>query len=281
MTPEDRLRSAINHRTTGVEPSPDALQRIEEKLMSAQRATNRNRVLLGIGAVAAAAAVVVGVLAFTGDDEKIDTAGSTSTTAGGSSSTTPSTSTTTAPTPGVDQAVAVFPDASTSRRFDDPVAASRAFAIELLGFNDPVMGTFAQGDNRSGEVEVRSFAQGAPTTVLVRKLQDDTWFVIGASVASIRLDTPAQGARITSPQPLKGAAYAFEGQVNVRLYADGVADPIAETFVMGRGDGVLADFTGSLDFTAPAGAKYGTLVLYEPSAKDGSTSAATVIRVAF
>lgn len=282
MTPEDRLRAAITARTSSVEPAPDALHHIEEKLMEAQRDTNRNRVLLGIGAVAAAAAIVVGVLAFTGDDQKIDTVATTTTTTGQVTTTTTTSPTTTTRAAGpVDPSVPVFPDATTSRRFDDPVAATRAFAVELLGFSDPILGDFAQGDTRSGEVEVRSFAQGSPTTVLVRQLQDDTWFVIGASVASIRLDTPAAGATISSPQALKGAAYAFEGQVVVRLYADGVAKPIADTFVMGRGDGVLADFTGQLDFTLPAGAKHGVLVLFEPSAKDGSTSAATVIRVHF
>ena len=61
MTIEDRLRAAITRRTSSVEPSTDALNRIEEKLMDAQRSTNRNRLLLGIGATAAAVAVVVGV----------------------------------------------------------------------------------------------------------------------------------------------------------------------------------------------------------------------------
>ena len=281
MTPEDRLHAAITARTSSVEPSPDGLHDIEEKLMEAQRHTNRNRVLLGIGAVAAAAAIIVGVLAVTGDDQKIDTVATTTTAADQVTTTTTSPTTTTPVTGAVDPSVPVFPDATSSRRFDDPVAATRAFAVELLGFADPILGDFAQGDTRSGEVEVRSFAQGSPTTVLVRQLQDDTWFVIGASVASIRLDTPAAGSTISSPQPLQGAAYAFEGRVVVRLYADGITEPIADTFVMGRGDGVLADFTGQLDFTLPAGAKHGVLVLFEPSAKDGSTSAATVIRVHF
>jgi hypothetical protein len=151
----------------------------------------------------------------------------------------------------------------------------------MLGFVDPIVGDFAQGDTRSGEVEVRSFAQGKPTTVLVRQLEDDTWFVLGASVESIRLDTPEAGAPISSPEQLTGAASAFEGTVDVRLFVDGVTDPIAETFVTGRGDGVLGDFTGELTFDLPAGAQHGALVLSEASAEDGSTVAATVIRVHF
>ncbi|MEO7429124.1 MAG: Gmad2 immunoglobulin-like domain-containing protein, partial [Acidimicrobiales bacterium] len=280
MTPEDRLRSAINHRTTGVEPSPDALQRIEEKLMSAQRATNRNRVLLGIGAVAAAAAVVVGVLAFTGDDEKIDTAGSTSTTAGAPSSSTTEATSTTAPTATIDASVPVFPDATTSRRFDDPVAVTRAFAVELLGFVDPVVGDYQAGDSRSGEVEIRAFSGGNPTTVAVRRLQDDTWFAISASSATIRLDSPTSDAPIQSPTPLTGAAFAFEGHVAVRLYTDGSTVPIAETFVTGGGD-QMGSFSGQLKYATPIVVRDGMLVLLEPSAKDGSTVQATVIRVHF
>ncbi len=283
MTPEDRLRAAITARTTSVEPSADALHHIEEKLMDVQRTTQRNRVLLGVGAAAAAVAVVVGVLALTSDDEKIRTAGSTTTsdvTTSSTGSTSTASSTITSIPNAVDPATPIFPDATTARRFDDPVALTRAFAVDFLGFSDPVLGQLAQGDSRSGEVEVRAFAQGQPTTVLVRQLEDDTWFVIGASVASIRLDSPTNGATISSPEALRGAAQAFEGHVAVRLYVDGVSDPITETYVLGRGD-AMGDFTGELTYAVPSGARHGVLVLLEPSAKDGSTVAATVIRVHF
>lgn len=278
---EDRLRAAITHRTSAVEPSPDALHEIEERLMDAQRSTNRNRLLLAVAATAAAVAIVVGVLALT-DEDTVDTAGTTTTEATTSSSTsTTEATTTTLPSAGVDASVPVFPDATSSRRFDDPVALAQTFATEVLGFVDPVMGELAQGDSRSGEVEVRGFAEGRPTVVLVRQLEDDTWFVIGAVVESIRLDVPEQGATLTSPQALEGAAMAFEGHVAVRLYVDGDPEPVAETFVTGRGDGVMGDFAGELVFDVPDGVAHGVLVLFEPSAKDGSTIAATVIRVHF
>lgn len=282
MTPDERLRSAITARTSGIEPAPDGLHRIQEKLMDTQRDTNRNRLLLAIGSAAAAVAAVVGVLALTDDDERtIDTADTTTTVPESTTTTAPSTTTTTTAPGLTDPRPAVFPDPTTSRRFDDPMALAAAFATDLLGFRDPLVGDFMQGDSRSGEVEVRGFAQGNPTVVLVRQLDDDTWFVIGAVVESIRLDTPEQGATIASPQALEGAASAFEGTVNVRLFVDGVAESIAETFVTGRGDGELGDFTGELAFDLPPGAQHGVLVLSEASAEDGSTIAATVIRVHF
>jgi len=281
MTPDERLRSAITARTSGIEPAPDGLHRIQEKLMDTQHATNRNRLLLALGSAAAAVAVVVGVLALSDDDPStIDTADTTTTSTDSTTSTSESTTTSAVPA-GVDPGPAVFPDPTTSRRFDEPAAVAHAFATDLLGFRDPLVSDFMQGDSRSGEVEVRAFPQGNPTTVLVRQLEDDTWFVIGAVVESIRLDTPEQGDTISSPQALEGAAFAFEGTVNVRLFVDGVAEPIAETFVTGRGDGELGDFTGELTFDLPAGAERGVLVLSEASAEDGSTIAATVIRVHF
>lgn len=284
MNPEDRLRAAITARTSSVEPTQDGLHRIEEKLMEAQRATNRNRLLIGLGTAAAAVAAVVGVLALDEDGEKID-AVATTTTADPTSTTTTTASDTTSTTQGlpptVDPTLPVFPDPSTSRRFDDPQAVALAFAKEMVGFRDPVIGEFAQGDSRSGEVDVRAFAQGAPTSVLVRQLEDDTWFVIGAIVESIRLDNPPGGATISSPQALGGAASAFEGHVVVRLFVDGVAEPVAETFVTGSGDSELGDFVGELAFDLPDGAEHGVLMLFEPSAEDGSTNAATVIRVHF
>ena len=281
MTPEDRLRHAIESRTSSVEPSADALRNIEEKLMDAQQDDHRKRLFIGIGAAAAIVAVVVGVLVLNGDDDDpVATDGTTTTTTTESTTTTTTVeTTTTVPFQTVDADVAVFPDPTTSRRFDDPVAVTTAFATDFLGFSDPVVGAFAQGDGRSGEVEVRGFPEGAPTVVLVRQLEDDTWFVIGATTDAIRLATPASGDTITSPQPLTGMAYAFEGTVAVSLYVDGTQEPVAETFVTGRGDGVLGDFTGELTFENPTGATHGVLVLTSDSAQDGAPIEASVIRV--
>jgi hypothetical protein len=283
MTTEDRLRDAIAARTSRVEPSADALDTIEEKLMDAQNDDRRKRVLLGLGAAAAVVAVVVGVLAITRDDDKEPVATEDGTTTSEPSTTTTEGSTTTdttaPPFQGVDPDQPVFPDPTTSRRFEDPVAVATAFATDMVGFSDPVVGPFQQGDNRSGEVEVRAFADGAPTVVLVRQLEDYAWWVIGATTDSIRLTTPEARSTIASPQPLEGMAYAFEGHVAVRLFVDGTQEPAGETFVTGRGDGVLGDFTGELTFDDATGATHGVLVLNGSSGEDGSATDAMAIRV--
>ena len=74
-------------------------------------------------------------------------------------------------------------------------------------------------------------------------------------------------------------AYAFEGTVQVRLYADGVQEPIGETFVTGRGDGVLGDFTGELEFNNDGGSEHGSLVMFTESGEDGAPVEAFAIRV--
>ena len=51
---------------------------------------------------------------------------------------------------------------------------------------------------------------------------------------------------------------------------DGTQEPVAETFVTGRGDGVLGDFTGELTFDDPTGATHGVLVLTSDSGEDGA-----------
>ena len=249
--------------------------------MDAQPDTNRTPLWIGLG-VAAIIALLVGAFLLTRDDDDDDpvTADSTTTTASEETTTTTAdATTTTVPFQTVDADLPVFPDPTTSRRFDDPVAVATAFATELVGFSDPVVGELQEGDSRSGEIELRASADGAPTVVLVRQLEDDSWYVIGSTTDSIQLATPEPRSTITSPQELIGMAYAFEGTVNVRLYVDGTQEPIAETVVTGRGDGVLGDFSGELEFSDASGATHGVLVLSEASGEDGSAVAATTIRV--
>lgn len=286
MTIEDRLRSAINARTSRVEPSADAFHHIEEKLMEAQRDTNRSRVLIGIGAAAAAVAVVVGFVAISGDDDDqdLDVAG-TSTTIQETTTTTEETTTTEGSTttfaPTVDAAAPIWPEVATSQRFDSPEAVAQSFVVDYLGFVDPVMGAFQQGDTRSGEVPVQPTAEGPTTTVLVRQLEDDTWFVIGADTADITLDEPAAGADVDCPVRVTGTALAFEGTVDVAIRADGIEEPIGSGFVTGGG-GPAAPYEGDIECDLSQlddGVHYGAIVLSTASGEDGRIWTAEVIRI--
>jgi hypothetical protein len=266
-------------------------------------AARRREVLIAVLAVLVfVAAAVVGIVVADDDDEgpatttSVTTAPSTSATAAPTTSevTRPSTSApttvttappTTRPTPppttapAGDTSTAVFPAATSGTRFDDPVDAARAFAVDAVGFTDPLVGEFVQGDARSGEVEVRPLARGPVTTVFVRQLgTDGSWWVLGSATANVTVDTPAAGDRITSPVTVRGSALAFEGNVAVEVRADGRSRPIGTGVVTG-GD-QTRPFEGRIAFTSP-GEGYGSLLFLTHSARDGRVWQAATLRVRF
>lgn len=176
---------------------------------------------------------------------------------------------------------AVWPFAAGTTRYTDPVEAARSFAVTYLGFVDPVIGGFQQGDSRSGEVAVQTSSNGPVTTVIVRMLTpDNSWWVLGASTPNLQLQTPKTLGVITSPVTLSGQSTAFEATVNVQIRQDGTLVPLKEDIVMGGSNGTMGPFSKSVDFTTPS-SRSGAIVLKTLSAKDGNTSEASVIRVNF
>lgn len=240
--------------------------------------------ILAVAAIAVAVAALVVVL--NDDDTDVATtpgAGTTTT----STSTKPSSTTGTAPTTTVPSDgtydTAVWPWAGSTRRFTDPVDAARSFAVDYVGFTNPVVGAFQQGDSRSGEIEVRPETDGPVTTVFLRQLgPDNTWWALGSATANIEVDQPAALSAIDSPVTLKGRASAFEGNVNVTIRVDGTDQPLAEGFVTGSGssDGTLGPFESAQQFPK-AGGRWGAIVFRTLSAEDGSVLEAGVIRVGF
>lgn len=222
------------------------------------------------------AALLVVSLAGCGDDSNGSEPAATSTT-------TSTSVTTAAPTTvpaGDELATAVWPDPTTSQRFEDPVAAARSFAVDLVGFTDPVVGEFQQGDSRSGEVEVRPTPTGPVTTVLVRQLGGDgTWWVLGCATANIEVDQPTAGEQISSPVRLAGRANAYEGNVNVQIVADSGTEPLVESYVTGM-MGELGPFDREVEFPNP-GSGRGAVLFRTLSAEDGSVWEAAVVRVGF
>ena len=266
-------------------PEPDDLED--------EGATLRRRLMIAALIVATLVmAAIAFILVRDGDDEDdVSTtdpsaASSTSTTAAPTTTTGPETSTsapapttTGAPPPDVDRSTAIWPTASSAVRFTEPVAAARGFAVTYLGFTDPTVGSFQQGDSRSGEVAVQPEASGPTTTILVRELADGAWYVLGAATPDIQITEPQASAVITSPVALSGTALAFEGQVAVEVREDGSLAPIGTGSVTGGGD-VARPYSGSVSFEPPT-ADAGALVMLIHSERDGSVWAATAIRVRF
>jgi hypothetical protein len=169
---------------------------------------------------------------------------------------------------------------SSDLRFTDPVAAATSFAVDFIGFDDPVIGEFQQGDELSGEVEVRPFADANPTVVFVRTFgESGEWFVIGAANQNIVIEEPDTRDVITSPVEVVGAADAFEGTVNVQIRADGVEAPLFESFVTGQ-MGQLGSFSETFEWDAPTEGA-GSMVFLSLGPRAGEVIDAGAIRVFF
>lgn len=237
---------------------------------------------VAIGVIAALIAVLVWPSDDAGDvvtEPTTTVAPTTTATPTTEPSTTSPTTVTTAPAP-VDTSTAVFPDGSSEVRYDDPVEAARAFAVDFVGFTDPVVGEFMQGDARSGEVEVRPMANGPATTAFVRQLgSDGTWWVLGSATANIVIDAPKAGGVIASPVAVSGSALAFEGTVDVEIRQDGARQPIGTDVVTGGGD-IIRPFSGDIEFSIPT-EPYGAVVFLTRSEQDGRVWEAGVVRVSF
>jgi hypothetical protein len=243
--------------------------------------------VLTVASLALLAAVTALVL-IERDNEEVTTSTSAATTTTAGASTTPPPATTNPPTTGapgttiprpVDTATAVWPTVASGARYTDPRAAAAGFAA-FVGFDDPIVGEFLQGDARSGEVELRPTATGPVTTVFVRQLQDDLWWVLGSATGNIRLDSPGAGDAITTPVRLVGAANSFEGHVSVTIIEDDGAQPIATGYLTGA-MGELGPFDSEIGFLRPPGHRFGAILLTTTSAEDGRLWEAAVVRVQF
>lgn len=278
MNTADRLRAALAHRAETIEPSPDALDRIEETLMTSPRFSQSQRWILG--GVAAAVLLVAGIVFVTNsggddDDSGVATGTSTSTTAT-STSTSSSTTTTEAFPPAVDPYGVAFPSPDTSRRFDGPQPAARAYATDVLGFTDPdlIVVEYRQGDSRSGEVVVTDREDGPETIIAVRQMDDDHWYALASETTDINVDMPAAGNSLASPFETNGTALAFEGTVDVVVVAQADLAQRGSGFVTGSGVPPAGPFSGSIFFSSTADTP-GVLVYRTLSAEDGHVVQAT------
>lgn len=180
-------------------------------------------------------------------------------------------------------AAAIFPYYADGVRYVSATALVSAFATNVLKMAGPTTGSLHRRSSTSGYVDVVASGGGAPTTVNVTKVNgDNSWWVTGATSVDVTVTSPTAGSRVSSPLALAGSSTAFEAVLNVAIYADGSSTAISTTTVMGGSNGVIAPYSGSINFPATS-ARYGTLICYTRSAKDdvGSTVAAAAVRIRF
>lgn len=284
-TTERRLRAALSDRANRIQPSADGLTRIEEKIMKETRARDTQKwIYSGLAAAAVIVLVIVGFVVIGGDDDETDvtadTTSTTDTTTTTSTSSSTSTSTTTMPfAPDVDPFEVAYPSPMTSQRFQSPDSAAQAYATEVLGFTELVVGQYQAGDNRSGEIPITDREGNPTTTVLVRQMEDNTWFVLGSIADDITVDEPAAGEPVASPFDTTGSALAFEGTVQVLVRAQDDPAVLGEGVVTGSGVPPAGPFAGSIEFSPPAEETPGVLVYRTMSAEDGHVMQATSMPV--
>lgn len=279
---EQRLRAALSEHAETIEPSAGGLDRIEERLMTESTDTTNRRWLMGAGGVAAA--LLIGAVAFvvaTDDDDAGVATESTTTTSTTTTTTLDTTTTTEAPfTTDVDPYGVAYPGPETSQRFDDPEPAGANYARDVLGFTELVTGEFLQGDSRSGELVVSDREGGPETVILLRQMEDDTWYVLGSVAPDITVEKPEARDEISSPFQTAGMALAFEGTVDVLVRTQNDPTPIGEGFVTGNGTPPAGPFEGEIEFTPPATTQPGIIVYRTLSAEDGHVIQATSFPVA-
>lgn len=240
---------------------------------------NRSRrwLIAGATAVAALLLVVVAVIVSDDDDPAVTSAQTTTTESTAVPSTTADTTTTTAAPVDieVDPYGVAYPSPLHSQRFDAPEAAAASYATEVLEFTDVVVVEYQEGDSRSGEVVIADRPEGIETVVLVRQMEDDTWFVLGSQTEDIAVDTPEARAEISSPFATTGSALAFEGTVDVVVRTQDDPTPIGEGFVTGSGVPPAGPFAGEVEFTPPTEDTPGIIIYRTLSAEDGHVLQAT------
>jgi hypothetical protein len=149
--------------------------------------------------------------------------------------------------------VAIWPDAATV--FTTPEAAATDFLTKAFGLS-PTLGTFQQGDARSGEIPVMLGEGSSPptarSTLLLRQLApSDGWFVLSAVNDSMTIDSPAALAEVpVGKLQVSGKGRGFEALIVVEAFVAGSADKLDQQTAMGGSAETPEPFNVTLDLSA-------------------------------
>ena len=262
---EDRLRTAVHAHAAGVQADDRSLDTIRTRVRSAK---HRRRAALAGAGIAAAVALAVAVPRL-GDEGQVDIGNEPEpTTTVEPPTTTPpdqaapgQSSTTEAPTPpaaALDQAM--WPDPAGSDRYADPVDAARSFVEGFLGVAAPPLSEFRAGEPGAGEIDVFSRNENGQasdrvaTTLSLRQLDGENWWVTSAASGNVQIDSPQPLADVSTPLRVRGRASGFEGTVFVQL-----RDRSGSHAELGQGDDIagsgetLEPFSVDVAFDRPTG----------------------------
>jgi hypothetical protein len=245
-----RLRSALHTEVDGLRPERGSLDVIRRRGRAARR--RRAGVLAGVGllAVVVAGVVVVPRDDRSGDDIATDPSPTPTTEAPG---------VLTDPEPAVAVDDALWPDPA-GELFTDPVEAARSFVQVVIGVDEPPLSAFVEGEPGAGEVEVyRRGEDGRPlervaSTIVVRQLDGEHWFVTAAGSDDVQIELPEPLAEAESKVTVSGQGRGYEGTIVAELRSRSVDAPelVAIPTIAGAGE-ELAPFSVDLPFGGPVG----------------------------
>jgi Immunoglobulin-like domain of bacterial spore germination len=252
---EERLRTAVHAQTAGVQAEDASLDAIRTRVRAAKR--RRRAVLAGAG-IAAALAVAVAVPRL-GDEGRVETFNQPgpTTSVAPPTTTAPGSSTTVTPPPAsVDVDQVLWPNPA-GELTADPLDAVRGFLSGPLGISDAPLSPFRETEPGVGDVDVYARGEAGQTldrvasTVTLRRLDGQHWFVTGAVSSDVEIETPEPLATVSSPLDVSGRVRGHEGTVNVwmldRFGGDRVdSDPATGT----GGSERLEPFSAEVSFVA-------------------------------
>jgi Immunoglobulin-like domain of bacterial spore germination len=285
---EDRLRTAVHAHAAGVEADDRSLETIRTRVRAAK---HRRRAIVAGAGIAAAVAVAVAVprLSGQGDIETIDNPVPTTITEPPSTTTPPEGSATTVapPPPTADLDQAMWPDPAGSDRYADPVDAARSFVEGFLGVGAPPLSEFRAGEPGAGDIDVFArnengqASERVATTLSLRQLDGQDWWVTAAASGNVRIESPQPVADVSTPLRVTGSARGFEGTVVVQ-----VRDRSGSYGELGEGNDTagatetLEPFSVDVAFDRPTGT-HAILIASTDSGLDDGLSDLTAFPVRF
>ncbi|MGH3118600.1 MAG: hypothetical protein ACRDQ2_16105 [Gaiellales bacterium] len=286
---EARLRAAVLARTVAVRSADEAasLAAIQARVVPARRRALLIRRGLGVLAVAAAVAVVIGLATLVGDEDRrqLRTTGPDITT---STTLTRRPPPTTAPIGAPAFADEIWPPPSHAQ-YPDPVDAVRSFVEEYVGYRNPPLSAFRAGSGSTGEVDVHLVGEGGSVlrdrvaaVVSVRRT-GGVWTVTGARSSEIVVDSPQPLATVQAPAIVTGRSSGYEGTIFASVI-DGGGTPsraLGQEVGIGGADDGLLPFRLEVALSVQPAQSSGSVFLSTDTGCSGCNTSFAVVPVRF
>lgn len=278
---EDRLRTAVHAQVDTIQPDEfGSLDTIRGRVRVARRRRRIGMGVAGAGLLAIAALVLPqlddsqGIIDMEPADEAPTTTGPPTT-----ETPTPDTEAPAAPANELDQAL--WPDPS-GALFSDPSDAARSFVEDFMGVPDPPLSDFRETEPGVGHVDL--FGRGelgqrldrVASTIVLRQLDGENWFVTAAVSPDVTIERPTPEAAVSSPVTVAGRGRGYEGTVIVSVRERFTSDTLgSEPGIAGCCD-TLEPYSVDLSFDPPSTSAGVIVAQDDPGGEPGISSFAAV-----